>query len=56
MQMPFIYGRIADNNNFTDRENETQHLILNFENLVNTIIISPRRWGKTSLVKKASEK
>jgi hypothetical protein len=37
---------------FTDRELETQRLKLNFENGVNSILISPRRMGKTSLVKK----
>lgn len=55
MSAPFIYGRIADSNNFTDREKETEYLIRNFKNLTNTIIISPRRWGKTSLVRKISE-
>jgi len=55
MSAPFIYGRIADSNNFTDREKETEHLIQNFKNLTNTVIISPRRWGKTSLVKKTAE-
>jgi len=55
MSAPFIYGRIADSNNFTDREKETEYLIQNFKNLTNTIIISPRRWGKTSLVQKTSE-
>ena len=40
---------------FTDRENETKRLLLNFENGLNTIIISPRRWGKTSLVNKVAE-
>ena len=55
MEAPFIYGRVADDSNFTDREKETQYLIRNFKNLTNTVIISPRRWGKTSLVKRTSE-
>jgi len=55
MSTPFIYGRIAENNNFTNREKETEQLIQNFKNLTNTIIVSPRRWGKTSLVRKTSE-
>ena len=37
---------------FTDRELETKRLQLNFENGVNSVLISPRRMGKTSLVKK----
>ena len=54
MEAPFIFGRIATGENFTDREQETVHLVNNFESLINTIIISPRRWGKSSLVNKAA--
>jgi len=49
---PFIYGKIADNENFTNRKKDSEYLKNNFEGLINTIIISPRRWGKTSLVNK----
>lgn len=56
METPFIFGRIARSENFTDRLAETEHLITNFTSLINTIIISPRRWGKSSLVEKAAEK
>ena len=52
MSKPFIYGMSVDGNHFTDRELETKRLKLNFENGVNSILISPRRMGKTSLVKK----
>ena len=38
--------------NFTDREKETERLLSNFRYGVNTVLISPRRWGKTSLVQK----
>lgn len=55
MKTPFIYGVAADAMHFTDREAETKRLQLNFENGINTIIISPRRWGKTSLVNKVAE-
>ena len=54
MEAPFIFGRIATDENFTDRDQEIKHLVNNFESLINTIIISPRRWGKSSLVHKAS--
>jgi len=37
-----------------DREKETGHLAVNFKSVINTIIISPRRWGKSSLVEKAA--
>lgn len=52
MESPFIYGKIAENESFTDRVVESAQLQQNFQNLINTIIISPRRWGKTSLVNK----
>ena len=55
MEAPFIFGRIATDENFTDREKETEHFVNNFESLINTAIISPRRWGKSSLVHRAAD-
>lgn len=55
METPFIFGKIATEKNFTDRETETACLVQNFTSLINTIIISPRRWGKSSLVNKAAK-
>ena len=52
MEKAFIYGMSVGGDNFTDRIRETKRLKLNFENGMNTILISPRRMGKTSLVKK----
>jgi len=49
---PFIFGVATSGDNFTDREQETVRLLSNFTHGVNTVLISPRRWGKTSLVKK----
>ncbi|CDN31161.1 hypothetical protein BN938_1065 [Mucinivorans hirudinis] len=49
---PFIFGVATSGDNFTDREKETARLLSNFTHGVNTVLISPRRWGKTSLVKK----
>jgi len=49
---PFIFGVATSGDNFTDREQETTRLLSNFTHGVNTVLISPRRWGKTSLVKK----
>ena len=49
----FIYGKPAQGENFTDREKECKQLVDNFKYGVNTFLISPRRWGKTSLVMKA---
>ena len=56
MDTPFVYGKIANNQDFTDRKDDVDYLSNNFKGLVNTIIISPRRWGKTSLVNEAAEK
>ena len=52
--LPFIYGKSAVKQDYTDREEESKRLAQNFFSLVNTMIISPRRWGKTSLVKNVS--
>ena len=52
MDKAFVYGMSVEGKNFTDRELETKRLQLNFENGMNSILISPRRIGKTSLVKK----
>ena len=54
METPFVFGRIAKDENFTDREKETVRLVANISSLINTVIISPRRWGKSSLVEKAA--
>ena len=53
MEIPFVYGKIVADNDFTDREEETRRLVANFLSQTNTAIISPRRWGKSSLVNKA---
>ena len=53
MDIPFAYGKIVEDADFTDRIDETAHLMGNFLSLTNTAIISPRRWGKSSLVAKA---
>ena len=49
-QIPFQYGKVVYGQDFTDRAMETRHLANNFMALTNTAIISPRRWGKSSLV------
>ena len=54
MNTPFVYGKLPEEIDFTNRAKEIARLKNNFNSLVNTIIISPRRWGKTSLVKQAS--
>ena len=55
MNAPFAYGRIVTDKNFINREVKTTNLVWNLVSLSNTIIISPRRWGKNSLVNKAAK-
>ena len=52
MEKTFVFGVSVEGDNFTDRTLEAKRIRSNFENGVNTILISPRRIGKTSLVKK----
>lgn len=56
MESPFVYGKIATEPFFTDRAKETALLVTDFQNLTNTILISPRRWGKSSLVRMAANR
>ena len=51
----FLYGVSVGGDNFTDRVKETRRLKMNFENGLNVILISPRRMGKTSLVKHVAQ-
>ena len=52
MEAPFVFGVRVEGDTFTDRREETERLKANFTYGVNTILISPRRMGKTSLVDK----
>ena len=49
---PFVFGKAAEGTYFTDRVEDAKRLTANLTHGINTILISPRRWGKTSLVKK----
>lgn len=52
MDKPFVFGKAVNDSNFIGRELECEHLKMNFTHGVNTILMSPRRWGKTSIVKR----
>lgn len=52
IENPFVFGRAAEGTYFTDREEDARRLTTNLTHGIHTILISPRRWGKTSLVKK----
>ncbi len=51
MNKPFIFGTSVGAEHFIGREKEINHLKANMTHGINTILMSPRRWGKTSLVK-----
>ena len=50
MEKSFVYGIAVTDYNFTGRAEETRRLKANFRGGINSILISPRRYGKTSLV------
>ncbi|MCF6270750.1 MAG: AAA-like domain-containing protein [Melioribacteraceae bacterium] len=52
MNSPFIYGSVVSTKSFTNREKDSAKLTSNLISGINTMIISPRRWGKSSLVAK----
>ncbi|MFP4471530.1 MAG: AAA family ATPase [Bacteroidales bacterium] len=54
MDAPFIYGKLAKGLKFTNRQKELDELLNNLKYGTNTILLSPRRWGKSSLVEKAA--
>lgn len=54
METPFAFGKIVAEPHFTNRVAEAERLTNNFLMGTNTIIISPRRWGKSSLVHHAA--
>lgn len=56
MKSPFVFGKSVSTTGFTNRKEEIRRLESNFRNGVNTILISPRRWGKSSLVKRVGQK
>jgi hypothetical protein len=54
MDKPFIFGIPVEDSHFIGREEEINRLATNIKYGVNTVLISPRRWGKTSLVNKVA--
>jgi uncharacterized protein len=50
---PFQYGKIVSEQTFVNRTREKEILGHHFQSGINSILISPRRWGKTSLVKES---
>jgi hypothetical protein len=52
MEKAFVYGMSVEGENFTDRVKETKRLKMDLENGINVILVSPRRIGKSSIVRK----
>lgn len=49
---PFVYGTTVSDESFINRKEEIRWLTANLTGGINTMLISPRRWGKSSLVEK----
>lgn len=55
MKSPFQYGTLVDKENFVNRVEERKQLKEMLGSGINVMLISPRRWGKSSLVKVAMD-
>lgn len=53
LENPFQYGTVVDGNFFTDRKEELPQVQQMLSGRNHLVLISPRRYGKTSLVRKA---
>jgi AAA+ ATPase superfamily predicted ATPase len=53
MENPFKFGILVDNEYFTDRINELKEVEISLNSANHLILISPRRFGKSSLIAKA---
>jgi uncharacterized protein len=56
MSKPFNYGKLAEQDYFTNRTKEMQWLEMQINAGINCILVSPRRWGKSSLIQHTSKK
>ena len=56
MEIPFIFGKVAQSNQFINRGKEIKNLRLNFESHINTLLISSRRRGKSFLVNEVARR
>ena len=53
MQNPFVYGEIVPDEAFADRADELDRLVSDLDDRHKVFLISPRRYGKSSLVRRA---
>jgi len=56
MKNPFVYGETVSGEHFCNRTREIKELVADIKNCQNVIIFSPRRFGKTSLIKQVLRK
>jgi len=54
MNSPFKFGRIVTGESFINRSEDIKRIRQNIESGINTMLISPRRWGKSSLMKQVA--
>lgn len=54
MDSPFKYGKIVTGENFINRSEDIKRIQQNISSGINTMLISPRRWGKSSLMKQVA--
>ena len=54
MSSPFKYGRIVTGDSFINRSEDIKRIQQNIGSGINTMLISPRRWGKSSLMKQVA--
>ncbi|MCK4495394.1 MAG: ATP-binding protein, partial [Candidatus Aminicenantes bacterium] len=50
MKNPFVYGEVVTGKDFADREDEIKELTRDLKDCEKIFLISPRRYGKTSLI------
>src|SRR5262252_10964706 len=50
MENPFVFGEIIEQRHFVDREKELQNLVRDLADGQKLFLLSPRRFGKSSLV------
>ena len=55
VKSPFQFGTLATKDNFIDRVEDRALLKQLLSSHINTMLVSPRRWGKSSLVKMAMD-
>ena len=53
MDNPFVYGEVVPDDAFVDREAELDRLVSDLGNGQKVFLISPRRYGKSSLIRQA---